>query len=175
MALSQTTLKNSLLSWMQGKTGYTTLSQSMSVFINAYEAYALAAKDVSNGSLLTYFKANALAILNTLTNSETAATAAQKIENAIVAFWTSALFDLVTPPTGTIAPETLAIVTTNIVAGTLASALLTLFNNLGSNETDATKSDSLATVLNNSTKTIIVTCTGTLAGGGTLAVPGVIS
>jgi hypothetical protein len=175
MALSQTTLKNSLLSWMQGKASYSTLSQSMSVFIDAYEAYALNAIDVSGDGLLTYFKANALAILNTLSNSETAATAAQKIENAIKAFWTLATFSLTIPPAGTILPEISAIVTTNIIAGTLASSLLSIFNNLGSGETDTTKADSLATALNNSTKTIIVTCIGTLSGGGTLAVPGVIS
>jgi hypothetical protein len=175
MALLQATLSSQLLSWMQNKTSYTSLSQSMSSFINAYETYALDVVDVSGDGILTYFKANALTILNTISNSDTASTASVKFENAIIAFWTAATFKLITPPAGTIAPEISAIVTTNIVTNNLATPLNTIFTNLNSSETDSTKADSLATAFHNSTKTIIVTCTGTLSGGGVLGVPGVIS
>ncbi|MDD5651515.1 MAG: hypothetical protein PHF86_14065 [Candidatus Nanoarchaeia archaeon] len=175
MALSQTTLKNSLTSWLQNKSNYSSISQSMSVFIDAYETYALSAIDISGDGLLTYFKSNALSLLNTITNNDTATTAAQKIENAIKAFWTAATFKLTIPPAGTILPEISAIVTTNIISGTLATLLLTIFNSLNSSETDSSKANDIATALHTSTKTIIVTCIGTLSGGGTLAVPGVIS
>lgn len=175
MSLVQTNLKTDLESWLSNKTSYTSISQSMSVFIDKYDIYAKNAIDISGDTVNTVFKTNALNILNTITNNDTATSAAQKFENAIVAYWTGASFKLTIPPAGTILPEISALVTTNIVAGTLAALLLTVFNSKSSSNTDATKADDLATALHNSTKTIIVTCIGTLAAGGTLAVPGAIS
>jgi hypothetical protein len=175
MALSLDTLKSNLKAWLEDKTAYSSISDSMTAFIDAYEDYILDCVDISGDDILTYFKTNALNILKTITNSDTATTASQKFENAIIAFWNTATFKLLTPPAGTITPEISAIVTTNIIPTTLASALHTIFNAKSNSDTDTTKANQIATVLDTSTKTIIVTCTGTLSGGGTLAVPGAIS
>jgi hypothetical protein len=175
MALSLDTLKSNLKTWLEDKTNYSSISDSMTAFIDAYEDYALDCVDISGDSISTYFKTNALNILKTITNSDTATTASQKFENALIAFWTNATFELLTPPAGTVTPEISAIVTTNIIPTTLATALLSIFNAKSSSDTDITKANQIATVLDTSTKTIIVTCTGTLSGGGTLAVPGTIS
>jgi hypothetical protein len=174
MALDKTKLKNSLIDWMEGT--YDTTADSMTVFIDKYESYSLDATDISGDSPLLYFKTNALNILKTLTNTETPQTASVKFENALIAYWLGATFKLLTPPPGTVAPEITAIVTVNIAPGPLATALASIFSDLSPSATKESKATQIADALDTATKTIVVTCTGTLVNPPyALAVPGPIS
>lgn len=159
MALSQSTLKNNFISWMQGAEDYTTIQDSMEEFCNAYEDYAMNAEDITTDPPLVVFKSAMLAILNTLETTGTAEIAAQKFEDATIAFWEGASFDLSVPPSGC-SSEVSALVTTNIVPGALKAALLSIFTNFDDNTTYESSADSLATAFHNATTTIIVTCIG---------------
>jgi hypothetical protein len=130
MALNKTTLQSDLEDWMNGKDGYNSISDSMNVFINSYETYAMEAQDISGDNPATLNKAAALSILNTTTLSATATSAAQVFEDAIIAFWTGGSFATATPPPGTIPPEISAAVTGPPTPGSLKSAILAVFNDL---------------------------------------------
>ena len=175
MALSQPKLKSGLLDWMLNKEAYITKHESFVYLLNKYEEYILDAVDISGDPPDVYFKNNALTILDTLTYEETHETAAQKWENAFIAFWESGSFLVSTPPSGTISPEISANITTNIIPGPLKNELKTIFQTLDFEATYETKAEDIATALDTATKTIIVTCVGTHPAGGTLAVSGNIS
>lgn len=174
MALSKDNLQENLEAWLSDLS-YETIHDSMVVFINAYDNYASDAMDISGDSPLLLNKQDALDILDTITTAETAASVALKFENAIIAFWAGATFKIIIPPAGTVAPEVSAIVTTNIVPGTLVSTLTPIFSDL-SPKTYAQKAAELATAFDDATLTIIVTCIGTIPPptGGVLAVLGPI-
>jgi len=228
MALVVATLKASLVTWLTNASTYLSNYDSMEVFCNAYETYALAATDISGDTPLLTFKSNMLPsekniyyaysllsmlqltcpvdsvaargdnykcykltalptsnianweeitnpVLDVLNGNETSISSSAKFENALIAFWLAATFKLVTPPAGTIAPELIAGVTTNIIKGQLAIDLKAIFDDLSPTATIDQKATQISTALDTATKTIIVTCVGTLATPPYfLAVPGAI-
>jgi hypothetical protein len=173
MALDSDKLKDNLESWLQGS--YSTVAESADAFADAYYDYAKTANDVSLDIPLLTYKTNLANILKTLTLTETPNSAAIKYENAIIAFWAGATFTLLIPPTGTISPEISAIVTTNIVPGTISNPLTTIFSTLKNTDTYESKAIELASIFHSATLTIVVTCVGTLTNPPySLAVSGTI-
>lgn len=216
MALVKATLTQSLTNWLNVNT-YPTVYDSVKVFCDAYEAYALTAMDVSGDTPLLTNKSNMLGsqktiwavadqaamlalsnatighvasrldnnscytltglpasnlsnwssvsnpVLNMLSGGETSASAASKFANAVYEFWNGATFKLTIPPPGTVLPEISAIVTTNIVKSTLASALVSIFSN--NSGTAASKASQIADALHTATLTVTVTCIGTVNPG----------
>lgn len=163
MALNQSTLASNLETWIDGKENYNSISESMSEFADQYESYALNAIDISGDNPLVVQKAAMLAILNTITENETPASAAQKFEDAVIAFWTGATFALTIPPPGSIAPEISANVTSPPTTGSIKPGLQTIFEDLDSEATVSSKANEIATELHNGTITTQVTCIGTAA------------
>jgi hypothetical protein len=172
MALNKVTLTEDLTTWLNGT--YSSIAESMEGkhldeeddfdgFIDYYYKYAMTAQDVSGDIPLLLNKTNAVNILKTISLTETPNTVAIKFENALIALWLGATFMTLFPPTGTIAPETSAIVTVNILPNSLAPLLTTVFSNLTPTNTKEQKAQEIADALDTVTKTIQVTCIGTVA------------
>lgn len=164
MALSASTLKTNLINWATQSQGMSEKQDALQGFVTAYKNYAIQAQDISGDFLLTYSESGMLDVLMSLSPGNTVVQGAQAFEQAIIAFWTGATFQLTTPPPGTVAPEVSAVVTTNIIPGVLASALQSVFADISPDTPLETKMEQLAQVLHSATTTIIVTCIGTNAG-----------
>ncbi len=174
MALDKTKLKDNLLEWMNGKNDYTTIRLAMEAFIDAYTNYAMDAEDVSGDPPDVVDESGAITVLEQNQIGNTIQDASSIFEQAIIIYWTNGTFVIDTPPPGTIKPEVSANVTTPPVPGQLQSDLLAIFSDISINTTDEQRAQQLADAFDTATKTVIVTCTGTLAGGGTLSVSGAI-
>jgi len=171
MALNKVTLTEDLITWLNGT--YSTIAESMEGrhldeeddfdgFVDYYYKYAMTAQDVSGDIPLLLNKTNATIILKTISLTETPNTVAVKFENALIALWLNATFTTLSAPPGTILPETSAIVTLNIVPNSLAPLLTAVFADLTPTNTKEQKAQQIADALDTVTKTIQVTCIGTV-------------
>jgi hypothetical protein len=174
MSLDKTKLKNNLIEWMNAPSN--NIEDTAEAFANAYDGYALDAQDISGDSPLVLNKSAILAAFKTLTTIDTAQTAAIKIENGLVLYWTGGLFNLLIPPLGTIPPEISAIVTAPIIPPAISTGLGTIFLNIDKEYSTEDRASDMADLLDTATKLVIVTCIGTLvAPPFSLAVLGPIS
>lgn len=174
MALLQATLKTRLLRLMNSESpafvGYpSTLEQTAENWADAYDIYAQNAVDISDDALTTASKAgfkNAL-IANLPEGTGTAALAATAFQNALIGFWTGAIFNIGSlPPNGIggngIFGVEISSVVTEIVPNVLYDLLLAEFSKT-TFETDMNiKADTLANIFHNATITsILVLISGT--------------
>jgi len=172
MALDKAALKTDLEAWMGNP--YDDVNDAADAFANAYDSYALDAVDVSGDSPLLTNKPALVSAISTLTTAETPSTAAKKFETGIIAYWAGATFELLYPPTGTIAPEISASVTINILPNVISIPLTIIFTDTVG--TSAVKAQLLSDLFDIATKTITVTCVGTIIlPPFTLAVAGIIN
>jgi hypothetical protein len=172
MSLNKTSLQSDLKTWMQ--TPRSSQSQAGQDLETLYHNYILGAVDISGDSVNNVITNSIVNAIIRLTLLETYTTSAQKIADGFTAYWTGATFQLLYPPAGTISPEISAVVTTPPVSSTFASSLISIFSNL--NTDIDTRASQLATAIDTMTKTVIVTCIGTLANPPySLAVIGHIS
>jgi hypothetical protein len=154
----------------EGKTG---IEKSAEAFAAAYDNYAMDAEDVSGDGPLTLNKQGIIDAIKSITLPGTAATAAQKFAQGIVAYWTGGVFAVTSLIEGW-STETAAAVTSVPFLSSLTVELAVIFNDKEDIITHTGKAEKIAEKLDAATKTVIVTCTGT-SGGSSVSAPGPIT
>jgi hypothetical protein len=170
--LNKSLLKNNLRSVFEAnaqKKVYTPM-QFANDFLGAYKSYASSAMDLSNDPVSGFpGEAGAKGIIAGGTiNTNTAPSFAAIISNALVVFWTGAIFSTSIPPPGWLR-EITALVT---VPGTPATPALTAAMS-PSSSVDAAAT-AWSNVLDAYTRSVIVTITGLLPGSPPVPAPPLI-
>ncbi|MCP4650353.1 MAG: hypothetical protein GY853_09790 [PVC group bacterium] len=150
MALDKSILKTKLESWMNSP--YDVLNDAANAFADAYDLYCQDAIDPASNALLLANKQAVIDAFNTITNNDTASTAAVKIEGGMILYWTGATFDFQSP-------QLSSVVTVSILPSTISPTLTTIFSDISSSTTVSTKATQISDLFDTVTKTVIVTIT----------------
>jgi hypothetical protein len=157
MASEPTLSENLLNTWLSVNADTAVIGAT--TFATAYETYALESLLITDDTLDTGNKAGCISALSSLTPTTTVEVAALAIENAIIAFWTAAIFkvdSLILPPG--FSTKLSAVVTVPPIPGSLYPSLLSFLTESGRDKQQT--SDQLASILHTTLSTITVTISG---------------
>lgn len=139
MALSQVTLKNNLIDWMENVSD--DKQTALQGFIDAYDSYAQDAIATSGGSFVSANKSGAFSTLITLPEVGTPQTASDIFANSLSTYWIGAIL---TPST----------VSVTFVPSVLSALLLPIFSDINPNRTYEQIANLFANAIHNTTITV---------------------
>lgn len=158
MALSAATLHSALMAFGEHPNHPKSVQEAMQKWADAYNTYASAAMDFSGDPLLSGKTAAFQSALSFNLNN-TAQIAAQNYDNALVAYWAGATFNVAIPhPLLSVEATSIAVAT----PGALAPLLLPIFSNLDKNAKATDRLMDIANAIHTATvAAVLVTISGT--------------